>query len=158
MSTALCSPLDVAKTRAQVQSTAAGAEYQGVFSALAAIYRHEGVAGWYHGFTPAVCSVGVFWTVYFPCYDMASGLSGDFVADGEVNLFDLSLQLRMIHGSMDMSSQFMLSSATADWAPRPLVVRPFPSKPACWSSVPVANNPPSPTKAYRISRITVVGW
>ena len=21
----------------------------------------------------------------FPCYDMASGLSGDFVADGEVN-------------------------------------------------------------------------
>ena len=42
----------------------------------------------------------------FPCYDMASGL-GDFVADGEVNLFDLSLQLRMLFGGMDMASQYM---------------------------------------------------
>ena len=48
-----------------------------------------------------------------PCYDMASALSGDFVADGEVNLFDLSLQLRMIYGSMDMAEQYMVISDTA---------------------------------------------
>ena len=72
VATVLCSPLDVAKTRIQVQSSAHGqaARYSGVVSALATILREEGVAGWYHGFTPAVCSVGVFWTVYFPCYDM----------------------------------------------------------------------------------------
>ena len=70
--TALCSPLDVAKTRIQVQSSvAAQAKYSGIMQALMTIYREEGFAGWYHGFTPAVCSVGVFWTVYFPCYDHA---------------------------------------------------------------------------------------
>ena len=70
--TALCSPLDVAKTRIQVQSSVeAQAKYSGILQALMTIYREEGVAGWYHGFTPAVCSVGVFWTVYFPCYEYA---------------------------------------------------------------------------------------
>ena len=43
----------------------------------------------------------------FPCYDMASGLNGDFVADGEVNLFDLSLMLRMLYGGVDMASQYL---------------------------------------------------
>ena len=58
------------QTRVQVQSSAEScAKYSGVFSALRTIYIEEGVAGWYVGFTPAVCSVAVFWTVYFPCYD-----------------------------------------------------------------------------------------
>ena len=54
----------------------------------------------------------------FACYDMASGLSGDFVADGEVNVFDLSLLLRMLHGGMDMSRYYMRTSDTASWAVR----------------------------------------
>jgi len=71
IATALCSPLDVAKTRIQVQTSkaAASSQYSGVFGALLTIYRQEGLAGWYQGFTPAVCSVAIFWTVYFPCYD-----------------------------------------------------------------------------------------
>ena len=72
VATVLCSPLDVAKTRVQVQS-AAGGQYSnlGVWSALAKIRREEGLIGWYHGFVPAIASVTVFWTCYFPCYEFA---------------------------------------------------------------------------------------
>ena len=35
----------------------------------------------------------------FPCYDMASGTFGDFVADGSVNLFDVALLSRMVFGT-----------------------------------------------------------
>ena len=76
VSTALCSPLDVAKTRVQVQTTigAQSPRYSGIFPSLLTIYREEGLRGWYHGFTPAVCSVAVFWTCYFPCYDRGKEL------------------------------------------------------------------------------------
>ena len=70
VATVLCSPLDVAKTRIQVQA-ASGTYNQGIWSALAKIRREEGIRGWYHGFTPAVASVTVFWTCYFPCYEYA---------------------------------------------------------------------------------------
>ena len=70
--TVLCSPLDVAKTRIQVQTSAHGqAKYSGILSSLGTILREEGWRGWYLGFEPAVFSVGVFWTVYFPSYDYA---------------------------------------------------------------------------------------
>ena len=60
------------QTRIQVQtSIEGGARYSGIISSLVTIYREEGLRGWYHGFTPAVCSVAVFWTCYFPCYDYA---------------------------------------------------------------------------------------
>jgi len=49
---------------------------------------------------------------------MASGLSGDFVADGEVNLFDLSLQLRLLYGWIDVASHYMRVADTASWAVR----------------------------------------
>ena len=45
--------------------------------------------------------------VNFACYDMASALEGDFVADGEVNLFDLSLHIRLLFGGMDMASRYL---------------------------------------------------
>ena len=77
--TILCSPLDVAKTRIQVQSSAAAeGKYSGVIASLRTIYQEEGFIGWYSGFTPAVCSVGVFWTCYFPCYDYAKITISDF--------------------------------------------------------------------------------
>ena len=70
LSTILCSPLDVAKTRVQVQTTVAcDAKYHGVMSALRTIYVEEGLAGWFRGLAPAVSSVAVFWSIYFPCYD-----------------------------------------------------------------------------------------
>jgi hypothetical protein len=67
VATVLCSPLNVAEARVQVQS-AAGGQYSnlGVWSALAKIRREEGLIGWYHGFVPAIASVTVFWTCYFP--------------------------------------------------------------------------------------------
>jgi len=74
ISTTLCSPLDVAKTRAQVQSVVGGGtahKYDGVLRALTTIYREEGVRGWYHGLTPTICSVAIFWSCYFPCYEYA---------------------------------------------------------------------------------------
>jgi solute carrier family 25 folate transporter 32 len=80
ISTTLCSPLDVAKTRAQVQSVAgvgAAHKYDGVLRALRTIYREEGVRGWYHGLTPTICSVAIFWSCYFPCYEYAKTILAD---------------------------------------------------------------------------------
>ena len=72
LSTMLCSPLDVAKTRVQVQTAGGGdVKYRGVLGALSTILREEGLAGWFRGIAPAVSSVAVFWAVYFPCYDAA---------------------------------------------------------------------------------------
>lgn len=72
LSTVLCSPLDVAKTRVQVQTAGMGdVRYRGVLGALSTILREEGSAGWFRGIAPAVSSVAVFWAVYFPCYDVA---------------------------------------------------------------------------------------
>ena len=47
--------------------------------------------GWYHGFTPAVCSVAVFWTCYFPAYDYAK----DYIAEAS----DLPLSSSLVHMS-----------------------------------------------------------
>ena len=53
------------------QDSVNAAKYSGIVSSLTTIYKEEGIAGWYHGFAPAVCSVAVFWTLHFPCYDYA---------------------------------------------------------------------------------------
>ena len=54
VSTMLCSPLDVAKTRIQVQSSAqSSAKYSGIFQSLMTIYREEGVRGWCERAPPA---------------------------------------------------------------------------------------------------------
>lgn len=71
LSAITCSPLDVAKMRVQVQTSLGDARYRGVYGALATIYADEGVAGWFRGIAPSMCSVAVFWSVYFPCYDRA---------------------------------------------------------------------------------------
>eukprot|EP00966_Prymnesium_polylepis_P328901 7384672-Prymnesium_polylepis.1 len=52
----------------------------------------------------------------FACFDMASALYGDFVADGEVNLFDLSLHIRLLFGGMDMASRYLTVQSTTAWA------------------------------------------
>jgi solute carrier family 25 folate transporter 32 len=71
ISTTACSPLDVAKTRMQVQSALGQRKYQGLVQSLRTIYFEEGAVGWYRGLVPSLCSVCVFWSVYFPCYDLA---------------------------------------------------------------------------------------
>jgi Mitochondrial carrier protein len=63
----LCSPLDLAKTRLQVQNAIAPAtatvklKYVGVFPTLRTIFLEEGLRGWYQGLTPALISIPVFW-------------------------------------------------------------------------------------------------
>ncbi len=63
--TPLPSPLQAPlPTCAQVESAVTGVrahKYDGVLPALRAIYREEGVAGWYQGLTPTICSVAIFW-------------------------------------------------------------------------------------------------
>ncbi|KAL1520808.1 hypothetical protein AB1Y20_022370 [Prymnesium parvum] len=54
----------------------------------------------------------------FACYDMASALYGDFHADGEVNVFDLSLHIRLLHNDFHMPSSYMSESASSDWTYR----------------------------------------
>ena len=50
----------------------------------------------------------------FPCYDMASA-AGDFVADGEVNILDLGLLLRMERlPSLRMEERFMTILGAAE--------------------------------------------
>eukprot|EP00793_Prasinoderma_coloniale_P006293 PRCOL_00001123-RA len=77
----VCSPLDVARTRAMVERTtlAAGAAsggslngmYTGVVAPLRHIYTQEGVRGWFRGLVPSLVNVPVFWSLYFPMYDAA---------------------------------------------------------------------------------------
>eukprot|EP00039_Didymoeca_costata_P012258 m.175624 g.175624 ORF g.175624 m.175624 type:complete len:326 (+) comp15432_c1_seq9:302-1279(+) len=72
VTTILCSPLDVAKTRQQIAVTsghADAARYRaGVGSALSTIWRTEGFPGFYRGIVPAIITVPAFWACYWPCY------------------------------------------------------------------------------------------
>ncbi|KAG5187257.1 mitochondrial carrier domain-containing protein [Tribonema minus] len=71
----LCSPLDVAKTRIQVQGALAkgAAKYTGVCPTLKTILAEEGIQGWYKGITPALVIVPVFWGIYFGVYEHSKG-------------------------------------------------------------------------------------
>lgn len=69
---AIFSPLDVVRTRLQVQGAlhnAAMPAYSGIVGTLSRIQREEGIRGWFRGFAPAILTVPVFWSLYFPLYD-----------------------------------------------------------------------------------------
>jgi solute carrier family 25 folate transporter 32 len=66
------SPLDVAKTRLQVQATCPSSgkfKRRGAFETLSWIVKDEGVRGLYRGLTPTLFTVPLFWAVYFPLYN-----------------------------------------------------------------------------------------
>ena len=69
--TVLCAPLDVVKVRLQIQgSIKTPHKYNGsVLSVLRVIYREEGVRGVFRGMGPALCTIPLFWGVYWPMYD-----------------------------------------------------------------------------------------
>lgn len=69
ISTILCAPLDVAKVRVQVQGSLNSTKYQGMFNTLNKIYTEEGVRGWYRGMVPALCTVPMFWGIYWTSYE-----------------------------------------------------------------------------------------
>lgn len=74
LTTTVCSPLDVVKTRMQVQDTILKPHQRapsGIVPALASILREEGPRGWFRGYQSAMLTVPFFWAVYFPCYAAA---------------------------------------------------------------------------------------
>ncbi len=74
LTTTVCSPLDVVKTRMQVQDTIVKAHQRapsGFLPFLLGIYREEGLRGWFRGYQSAMLTVPLFWGVYFPCYRAA---------------------------------------------------------------------------------------
>lgn len=83
LTTTLCSPLDVVKTRMQVRDAIlrgearTGSERPGVAHFLRTIYHEEGVRGWFRGYSSAMVVVPIFWAIYFPCYRQACTVLGD---------------------------------------------------------------------------------
>lgn len=69
ISTILCAPLDVAKVRVQVQGSLNSNKYNGMFSTLNKIYIEEGIRGLYRGMVPALCTVPMFWGIYWTSYE-----------------------------------------------------------------------------------------
>lgn len=69
ITTCLCAPLDVAKVRTQVQGSVGEIKYFGVTQTLKTIFREEGVKGLYRGLGPALCTVPVFWGIYWTTYE-----------------------------------------------------------------------------------------
>lgn len=77
MCTLVCSPLDVAKTRLQVQSIIGVHKYSGLVSTLKTIWAEEGMRGLYRGLEPSLLTVPLFWGIYFPIYSGVKELTQD---------------------------------------------------------------------------------
>eukprot|EP00048_Salpingoeca_helianthica_P018050 m.240444 g.240444 ORF g.240444 m.240444 type:complete len:336 (+) comp23382_c0_seq1:2-1009(+) len=69
VTTVVCCPLDVAKTRVQVQASLGYRKYSGLFDTMRTIWLEEGMRGFYRGLEPSLLTVPVFWAVYFSAYE-----------------------------------------------------------------------------------------
>jgi solute carrier family 25 folate transporter 32 len=77
LTTTLFSPLDVAKTRLQVQGSLGLTKYKGgTLSVLKIILKDEGVGGFFKGLGPALCTVPLFWGIYWCAYDQFKDIFG----------------------------------------------------------------------------------
>ena len=64
-------PLDVIKTRLQVQDLQIATKYNGTLHAFKTILKNEGARGLYAGLSPAVVGNTASWAMYFAFYDRA---------------------------------------------------------------------------------------
>eukprot|EP00050_Salpingoeca_kvevrii_P008615 m.303966 g.303966 ORF g.303966 m.303966 type:complete len:320 (-) comp16433_c0_seq1:160-1119(-) len=85
ISSIVCSPLDVAKTRLQVQGGLNVARYNGLVGSLRAIYREEGWRGGFRGLGPGLVTVPLFWALYFPVYGHVRDSLAGIDAEGNPN-------------------------------------------------------------------------
>lgn len=70
LSAFLCAPLDVVKVRMQIQGSMGITKYSGnILRTLRNIHIEEGIPGLFKGVGPAMLTVPVFWSVYWPMYD-----------------------------------------------------------------------------------------
>jgi solute carrier family 25 folate transporter 32 len=69
VTTVVCCPLDVAKTRVQVQASLGYRKYTGLFDTMRTIWLEEGMRGFYRGLEPSLITIPVFWAVYFSAYE-----------------------------------------------------------------------------------------
>jgi solute carrier family 25 (mitochondrial folate transporter), member 32 len=68
--TLLCAPLDVAKVRLQIQGSLNLSKYGGgIIPIIRTIYAEEGLSGVFRGVGPALLTIPLFWSVYWPMYD-----------------------------------------------------------------------------------------
>jgi len=70
MSKTLLQPLDLVKTRLQVQNANTPGAYRGLGDAFRTVYRQTGVRGFYQGFTPNLVGSALSWGSYFYVYNM----------------------------------------------------------------------------------------
>lgn len=80
--TILCAPLDVVKVRMQIQGGLKVHKYEGnIASMLRGIYREEGIRGIFRGVGPALCTIPLFWGVYWPMYDYSKAYLAEYHED-----------------------------------------------------------------------------
>lgn len=78
VNTLILSPLDVVKTRLQVQGSSAysAARYRGLFDALASMLRQEGFASYYRGVSASLWAFVPNWAIYWYTYETFKRMFG----------------------------------------------------------------------------------
>eukprot|EP00980_Cylindrotheca_fusiformis_P001044 scaffold288_cov97-Cylindrotheca_fusiformis.AAC.2 len=72
MSSMICAPLDLVRTRMQVWGELSSSSSSSVLSPMAVvreIYQTQGIKGMFRGLGATLVTVPLFWGVYFPLYD-----------------------------------------------------------------------------------------
>lgn len=76
-------PLDVLKTRMQVQSLTAGGPRYNIRGGLSHILKEEGIKGLYRGLSPTLLALLPNWAVYFTVYERLKISIADHFSDGK---------------------------------------------------------------------------
>jgi len=102
-------PLDLAKTRMQVEYAPRGAllqpKYRGLTSTLATTLKEEGMRGWFKGLGSCLLGLVPSWTIYFTCYNSFKRVLLDTDAlDNLIRLNRLSTKFEEEHASVDEES------------------------------------------------------